>query len=67
MAAGEAFEVGHNVGGNRLRKKGAVRLRQRDGAGSNSGKNGDDERVLTRRQRLVFAAVGGWLQRRYHA
>jgi hypothetical protein len=55
------------VGRNRLRKKGAVRLRQRDGAGSNSGKNGDDERVLTRWQRLVFAAVGGWLQRRYHA
>lgn len=63
VAAGEAFEVGHNVGGNRLRKKEAVRLRQRDRAGSNGG----DERVLTRRQRLVFGAVGGWLQRHYYA
>lgn len=60
IAAGEAFSVGHNVGGNRLRKKDAVRLRQK-GAAKAAG-----EDLLSRRQRLLFRAVGGWLQRRYY-
>jgi hypothetical protein len=54
---GEAFDVGHMVGGNRVRFQKAITLRR-------EGKGRVQQR-LTRRQRLLFSALGGWLNRRY--
>jgi hypothetical protein len=57
IAAGEAFPVGHAVGGNRARFAGAIRLHPpqhtRPGARLSAG------------QRLVFWLIGGWLQTHY--
>ncbi len=53
---GETFEVGHMVGGNRLRFSGRVKL-QVPGKRGRSG--------LKRSQRLLFVSLGGWLNRRY--
>lgn len=54
---GEAFDVGHVVGGNRIRFQKAITLRRQ-------GREGVQHR-LTRRQRLLFTTLGGWLNRRY--
>ena len=60
---GDAFEVGHMVGGNRVRFEKAITLRR-----VTAGQPATAQRAggtLTRRQRLLFAVLGGWLNRRY--
>jgi hypothetical protein len=52
IAAGDSFEVGHLVAGNRLRWQGKVRLDPR-----HLGRKG----TLSRHQRVVFLALAGWL------
>jgi hypothetical protein len=54
---GQAFDVGHVVGGNRLRFEKAITLRRQV--------ERTRERRLTPRQRLLFRILGGWLNRRY--
>lgn len=54
---GQAFDVGHVVGGNRVRFEKAITLRR-------SAERSKEQR-LTRRQRLLFSLLGGWLNRRY--
>jgi sulfotransferase family protein len=60
---GEAFEVGHMVGGNRVRFVKAIVLRKpvdlRNSEGDGAGGK------LTRRQRLLFLVLAGWLNRSY--
>lgn len=54
---GQAFDVGHIVGGNRVRFQKSLTLRRQE-------KGGADHR-LTPRQRLLFRMLGGWLNRWY--
>jgi|tagenome__1003787_1003787.scaffolds.fasta_scaffold20985642_2 hypothetical protein len=54
---GKAFEVGHVVGGNRIRFQQAITVRRQE-----DRPKGEQ---LTRRQRLLFSILGGWLNRRY--
>jgi Sulfotransferase family len=54
---GVAFDVGHVVGGNRVRFQKAITLRRQEETSK--------EQRLTRRQRLLFSILGGWLNRRY--
>jgi len=54
VTRGDAFEVGHNVGGNRVRKKDTIQLRT-------SSSNRRKEHDLHWYQHLAFTAVGGWL------
>jgi hypothetical protein len=54
---GEAFSVGHVVGGNRVRFQQAITLQRQE--------KGSKEHRLTRRQRLLFSILGRWLNRRY--
>lgn len=56
----EAFDVGHNVGGNRVRKKKAVKLKGKKAA----GRSWEDE--LKWYHRMSFNALGGWLHRYYN-
>ena len=57
VSGGEALEVGHNVGGNRLRMtKGGVRLRPEAGGWKST---------LSAREERTTWAVSGWLMRRY--
>jgi hypothetical protein len=51
---GEDFDVGHNVGGNRVRKNGTIQLRT-------TGSDRRREDGLRWHHRLAFTAVGGWL------
>ena len=51
------FQVGHMVGGNRVRFEGRVRLRR-----SGNSRNRQELRI---HHRLIFAIFGGWLQHRY--
>lgn len=53
--AGATFLIGHNVGGNRVRRKERVRLR------------GSTASQTPLRYRLLFGLVGGWLQHRMEA
>lgn len=55
-AEGGEFPVGHNVGGNRLRQRSAVRLR--------SPREDEQQSVPPTRLQMLFRAVGGWLERR---
>jgi hypothetical protein len=57
VGRGEAFDVGHVVGGNRVRFQKAVTLRRQE--------EKSKQPRLTRRQRLLFSLLGGWLNRRY--
>jgi hypothetical protein len=57
LARGEAFPVGHVVGGNRVRFDGMVRLKRSKSAGPVYD--------LGLAQRLSFAVLGGWLNRLY--
>jgi hypothetical protein len=57
LERGEAFDVGHVVGGNRVRFQKAITLRRQEERSKKPG--------LTRRQRLLFSVLGGWLNRRY--
>jgi hypothetical protein len=54
---GDYFEVGHRVGGNRVRLQGKLRLERRA-----KRKHGDRLKVY---QRAMFACLGGWLQYLY--
>ena len=56
IAESEALEIGHTLGGNRLRFKQGLRLRA-----SQTG----NEKQLPRSYRLVFALTAGWLNRMY--
>jgi hypothetical protein len=51
---GDAFDVGHRVGGNRVRLQGKLKLERRP-----RRKHGDRLKVY---QRAIFACLGGWLQ-----
>lgn len=53
---GEAFRVGHNVAGNRLRHQGRIRLRKT----SSSGK------ALRWKHKAMFTLAAGWLQAYYN-
>lgn len=52
-----SFQVGHLVGGNRVRLQGAIQLK-RSGNGRSGGR-------LKRHQRLLFILIGGWLNYQY--
>ena len=54
---GEYFDVGHRVGGNRVRLQGKLKLERRA-----ARKHGDRLKVY---QRAMFACLGGWLQYLY--
>lgn len=56
----EAFNVGHNVGGNRVRKKEAVKLKRERAI----GRSGKDE--LRWYHRMSFNTLGRWLHRYYN-
>jgi hypothetical protein len=54
----EAFEVGHNVGGNRIRHKQHIRLRKTDTP------NSDPWTELDRHHQVLFAALGQWMNQK---
>lgn len=56
LAAGEPLPVGHNIGGNRIRMQGEVRLRRPTGRRSSG---------LSLAERLVLGAMCGIMRRRY--
>jgi hypothetical protein len=54
IARNKPFEVGHNVGGNRVRMERKIHLKSKD---QKDHKN----KELRWHQRLGFGAIGGWL------
>jgi hypothetical protein len=55
----EAFEVGHNVGGNRIRYKQQIRLRKTDTPNSQPWSD------LDRYHQILFATLGQWLNQKF--
>lgn len=55
ISSGQSFSVGHNVGGNRVRHKDSIQLRQRD------GKNQNPWRELDLRCQVLFRVLGQWM------
>jgi hypothetical protein len=56
-ASDESFPVGHNVGGNRIRRKERIRLRRKAKDSHRPGAG------LSTYQRVMFAFLGQWLNR----
>ena len=57
LREGQDFSVPHMVGGNRVRFQGRIALHRDPGPAPS--------RALRRRERLLFRAIGGWLNRLY--
>jgi hypothetical protein len=55
ISSGQSFPVGHNVGGNRVRQRDAIRLRQRDGNKRNPWSE------IDLHHQVLFGLLGQWM------